>query len=194
MAEKLTFVGLEFDGYHKKRKGLVTVADVRCDLSGPILEKMEWKEAPECYTGGGLEGDVAAAELDVIPSDRTLVGHAINLKGIRLHHFRTVRLEAKESRGKGHRTELRFKVTTGDPEAGTKLEQFFSTAVAKSQLKVTWEKQPKQEGLALDVEKSSGCVQCDANIELDPTNPKKHVSGQKCTAKAKPPKQEELPN
>lgn len=187
MAEKLTFVGLEVLSFNRVKKA--TTAKVSCELSAPVLEKMEWKEAPECYTGGGLEGDISAVSAELLPSDRTLSRHAVELDAVRLSGFKTVRLEIKGKRGVGHRTELRFNLTSGDIKGARKLEEYFMVA-GKSQLKVSYEKQaPKPEQADMPLGDDTGCVACNNNVDLNPENPKKHTNGQKCTAR-----QEALPS
>ena len=57
-----------------------------------------------------------------------------------------MRLELNGKQGKGHRTELRFKVRSQDPQAARKLELYMLVA-GKSKLVVSYEKQPKQEPL-----------------------------------------------
>jgi hypothetical protein len=137
MAEKLTFIGLEVLSFNRTKAG--TVAHLSCELTTSILKLMNWTEPPECYTGGGLVGDVAAISAELMPSDRTLSRHAVELDAVHLHSFKTVRLEIEGKRGVGHRTELRFCVTSGDLKAARKLEEYF-TIPGKSQLRVSYEK------------------------------------------------------
>jgi hypothetical protein len=100
-----------------------------------------------------------------------------------------VRLEVKGKRGVGHRTELRFNVTTGDLKGARKLEEYFLVA-GKSQLKISYEKaQPPAKQTEMQMGEDTGCIACNNGIPLQPDNPKKHESGQKCTAK-----QEVLPS
>jgi hypothetical protein len=187
MAEKLTFVGLEVLSFTRTKSA--TKASVSCELSAPVLEKMEWEEAPECYTGGGLEGDVAAISAELLPSDRSLSRHAFELDAVRLNAFKTVRLEIKGKKGVGHRTELRFTITSGDLKAARKLEEYFLIP-GKSQLRVSYEKaKPAAEQTQMGMD--TGCPSCDDEIALQPDNPKKHVNGSKCTAR--PTEQGELP-
>ena len=177
MAEKLTFVGLEISSFTRTKKA--TVIKVACELSAPVMRQLDWQEAPECYTGGGLEGDLTATAAEFIPSDGSLSQHAQVIDAVRMNAFKTVRLENKGKRGAGHRTELRFSITSGDLRAAEKLEGYLLVA-GKSKLKVAYERvEPK----GASGEEDTGCVACNNKIPLQPDNPKKHASGVKCTAR-----------
>jgi hypothetical protein len=180
LAERLTFIGVEIFGFSRtKKKG--TVVHLGCELSGPVMEKMGWADAPACYKGGSLEGDIAAVSAEILPSDRTLSRHAIELDASRLKSFTIVRLEQEGKRGAGKRTELRFELISGDLKGARKVEEYIMVA-GKSQLKISYEKPVTPEQEALEGA-DTGCVACNAGIPLQPDNPKKHETGVKCTAR-----------
>lgn len=188
--QTITFIGVQILSFTRTRK--LTNIKLACELSTPVMKKMEWTEAPACYTGGGLEGDITASGVKLQPSERALAQEFIELDAATLKKFKTVRLEIEGTRGVGHRTELRFDCITNDMKAGQKLEKYMVRAVdGKSQLRVSYTERDDAEQADLDLEHST-CDSCDDKIPLEPTNPKKHVNGSKCTASSKAPKQENL--
>lgn len=185
MPEKLTFTSVELDSFGRSKTGVS--AKFACSLNSAVINKMGWSEIPECMTGSDLEGEITAISLELVPDEGMLKKHAISLDLAQISKFKTVRLELEGKKGKGHRTELRFTVTSMDVKGARKLEEYILTA-GKSKLIVSYEKQAKQEDLpGVD----SGCVACNNGIPLMDGNDKKHESGAKCTAG---PKQEEMPN
>lgn len=179
MAESLTFIGVEIFGFNRtKKKG--TVVHLGCELSTPVMKKMDWSDAPACYKGGALEGDIAAVSAEIVPSDRTLSRHGIELDASRLKSFTIVRLEQEGKRGAGKRTELRFELISGDIKGARKLEEYMLVA-GKSQLRISYEKAVKP--VQGEIDEDTGCIACNNKIPLQPDNPKKHETGVKCTAK-----------
>ncbi len=187
MAEKLTFTSVELDKFGRSKTGVV--AKFTSSLNSQVIGKMGWSEIPECMTGADLEGEIVCISLELIPDEGLLKKHAIQLELAQITSFKTVRLELEGKKGKGHRTELRFAVTSMDVKGARKLEEYMLTA-GKSKLVVSYEKQAKQEDLP-GTERDTGCVQCNNGIEFDEDDPKLHISGKKCTAR---PVQEEMAN
>ena len=144
MAEKLQFSSVELDKFSRSKDG--TAAKFRASLNAAVIGKMGWTEIPECLTGADLEGDIVAISLELIPDEKLLTKHACQLDLAQINAFKTVRLELEGKKGKGHRTELRFTVTSQDPQAARKLELYMLTC-GKSKLLVSYEKQAQQEPL-----------------------------------------------
>lgn len=186
-SEKLTFTSVKLISMKRDNKG--AVAKFSSTLNERILTKMGWTEAPECYTGGDLEGEIQATVLELEPSEANLARHAFTLDGIRIHSFNTVRRELEKTRGKGHRTELHFKVTAGDMKALEKLERYWNSGTEKGKIIVSYEKPAEQADLP-GAEVDTGCILCNANVPLMEGNPKKHDNNKKCT---RTPVQEEMP-
>lgn len=104
---------------------------------------MDWpEEVPAMLTGANLEGDLHATSCDLIPSEGALKKHAVDLEINRVTKFEAVRLELEGKKGKGYRTELRFKVHFTDKAGARKLEQYMLTiGEGKGSLTVSYTKQ-----------------------------------------------------
>ena len=142
--EKLTFTSVELDKFNRSKEGVT--ASFRASLNSQVMGKMGWSEIPECLTGASLEGELTAISLELIPADKALEKHAISLDLAKISDFAIVRLELEGKQGKGHRTELRFKVRSQDPQGARKLELYMLVA-GKSRMPVSFEHQAKQEPL-----------------------------------------------
>lgn len=186
MSEKLTFTSVELDKLGRNNKG--AWGTFSASLNSAVMKKMNWIEIPECLTGGDLEGEIACISLHLAPNDGPRGG--IDLELARVTDFKTVRRELEGKNGKGHRTELRFRVICQDMQGAAKLEQYKMSNLGKSKLEVSFEKQAKQEDLP-GTEMDTGCLQCNNGIPFMEDDPKKHASGKKCTAR---PVQEGLPS
>ena len=187
MPEKLTFSSVELDKLGRNNKG--AWGTFSANMNARVIQKMNWSEVPECFTGGDLEGEIACISLTLTPTDGNARA-AIDLELARIVEFKTVRRELEGKQGKGHRTELRFRVVCQDMKGAMKLEAYKMSNLGKSKLEVSFENQPKQEDLP-GTERDTGCVQCNNGIPFLEEDPKKHASGKKCTAN---PVQEEIPD
>lgn len=144
MPQKLTFTSVDLDKFSRNKEGCT--ANFRATLNSDVMAAMGWVDIPECLTGADLEGEIPAISLELIPEAKAMRKHATQLDLARMKSFQTVRLELPESRGKGHRTELRFKVESADPQAARKLELYLLVP-NKSQIVVSYEPPAKQEEL-----------------------------------------------
>ncbi len=144
MAEKITFTSVQLRKFSRDSSG--GKAEFSSSLTSSIIKKMDWVEMPECLTGGSLEGELNAINLELEPKDEGLKRHKIQLDIATVNKFHTVRLELEDSKGKGHRTELRFKVKFTDIKGAAKLEAYMLTC-GKSTLVVSYEKQAQQADL-----------------------------------------------
>lgn len=182
---KLTFTSVELHKLGRNDDG--AWATFSSTLNQQVMEKMEWSEAPECFTGGKLEGEIACISLELVPNESDRNG--IELELARIVSFETVRRELEGKQGKGHRTELRFRVICQDMKGAGKLENYKLSNVGKSKLLVSFEKQPKQEDLP-GTQEDTGCKWCNENVDLRTDDDKKHINNRKCTRTAV---QEDLP-
>lgn len=153
MSERLTFTSVVVESFTKTPNGVT--ANCSASLTKDVIENMAWTEIPECMTGAELEGEIVCISLSVTPNDSALSKHAYDLDMAQLFKFKTVRLEIKNKRGVGHRTELRFKVKTQDPQAARKMELYMTLGDAKSKMKISYEKPAKQTELP-GVEEADG--------------------------------------
>ena len=144
MPEKLTFTSVELDKFTRSTDGLV--ANFRASLTAPVMAKMGWTEIPECLTGASLDGEVTAISLELVPADKPMEKHAMSLDLAKINSFATVRLELEGKKGKGFRTELRFKVHSQDAQGARKLEIYMLVA-GKSKMIISYEKQAQQDVL-----------------------------------------------
>ena len=142
--EKLTFTTVELIKFTRDKK--TTKATFSAGFGRDVIAKMGWSDIPECLTGGNLEGELTVYALELVPSDAGAKRHAIELQPAEIHSFSTVRLELEGKRGKGHRTELRYIVSSADPEAASKLERYMISC-GKSSMRVSYEPVTKQSDL-----------------------------------------------
>lgn len=151
MAEKLTFTNVQLLGFSRSPKS--GKAKFSSSLTSGVIKKLEWGEIQEFVTGANLDGELAATSIELLPKESELQRHQIQLDTSRVYKFQSVRLELDNSKGKGHKTELRFTVAFADPKGARKLEEYSQTC-GKSSLIVSYEKQAVQESLIPDVQAS----------------------------------------
>lgn len=145
MPDKISFLSATLLNFTRKPDG--GNAQFSCSLSRPMCNAMGWAaDIPEFVSGGKLDGDLAAHTLYLMPKDKELARHATELEISRVHKFRSVRLELENSRGQGHRTEIRFTVNFADVKGARKLEEYILTC-GKSTATVKYTRQAVQEPL-----------------------------------------------
>ena len=144
MSEKLTITSVTLLTFKRDLKG--GGADFSSSITQAVRKIMGWTEIPECYSGGSLDGDLAATVITLTPNDEALKRHAIDLDTTKVHKFEVVRLELEGKKGKGFRFELRFHVKFSDVKGCRKLEEYMLTA-GKSTMVVSYEKQAVQADL-----------------------------------------------
>lgn len=152
---KLSFTSVQLLGFSRDSNG--GRANFSSAMSNPIMKALSWIEMPNCLIGGKLEGELAATVIELEPKEKELAKHRTSLDVQRIGKFNTVRLELESSRGKGHRTELRFTVSFPDPEGCAKLERYFLTC-GKSTLTVSYEKAAQQEEIPLATDEQKQAV------------------------------------
>jgi len=145
MPDKVTFLSAQLLSFKRKPEG--GSAQFSCSLSRPMCSAMGWAaDIPEFVAGGKLDGALAAHNLYLTPKDKELARYAIELEISRVHKFKSIRLELENSRGQGHRTEIRFQVEFADVKGARKLEEYILTC-GKSTATVTYTRQAVQEPL-----------------------------------------------
>jgi hypothetical protein len=146
MPDKVTFLSAQLLSFKRKPNG--GSAQFSCSLSQPMCRAMGWIADIPAFVAKveRLDGDLAAHALYLVPKDRALERHAIELEITKVHKFKSVRLELEGSRGKGHRTEIRFQVDFADVKGARKLEEYILTC-GKSTATVTYTRQAVQETL-----------------------------------------------
>lgn len=105
------------------------------ELTKSVAKAMEWgeQELPDKASGIKMDGKLAGGTFSLAPRQ----GAQGVLDGIApaelecglgsCGHFQIVRREIEQSRGKGFRRELRFKVTSSDVDASAKAEAWLTT-------------------------------------------------------------------
>lgn len=125
MPDKISFTSARLLSFSRKPTG--GVAKFAASWNENVAKAMKWTDIPECMTGASLEGELMAETCELKPTQAEMKKHAIELKINRVADFKTVRLELEKTKGKGHRTELRFDVTFTDMAGAKKLEQYIQT-------------------------------------------------------------------
>lgn len=146
MPSKVTFTSARLESFKRSPEG--GVAQFASSWNQKVADALNWKEEmPEFMAGANLDGDLHATTCELIPSESELKRHGIEIEINRVTKFEVVRLELEGKKGKGTRTELRFKVHFTDKAGGKKLEQYMLTiGEGKGSLTVSYQ---KQEVLAL---------------------------------------------
>lgn len=165
----LTFRGVVF------RKDAMTIINapeappfvrmkLRCDLSEPICSEMGWfcshengdtkfVGPSEGQTGGGLEGKIMGTSATFKPNSRGLAG--MELAVGEASDFQFVPIKNNDKQVVGY--ELTFSLRSADPEAPSKVAHFITcVGSSKSQMKLSYTREAKQESLGLDGEEAEG--------------------------------------
>lgn len=133
-----------------------------------IGDHMGWNGFPPGATSVNLEGELAARNMKLTPKDGPLAKWTTTFEINLVHAFQAFRLESEGTRGKGHRIELRFKVSFADVEGCRYLEEYMTNAgEAKAALEVSYTKQAEQttladaDGITLDEERRQATMSDD---------------------------------
>lgn len=155
MAETITFTNAQLLSFSRKPEG--GTARFSASLTDKVSSAMGWADIPECLTGAKLDGELTASTATLAPNEKELRKHQTELEISRVGHFETIRLELERSKGKGHRTELRFSVIFSDANGARKLEQYI-TSCGKSRVTVSYTKAAEQEELPMATEEQRQAV------------------------------------
>lgn len=186
MPQSVTFTGATLIEFGRSQTG--ATAKIEFPLTTRVMKAMGWDDLRDFETKASLEGDMAASVAEFLPGEEDK-RRAVQLDLQRVHKFVATKQEQEGSRGKGKRWLVQCLLTIRD-EAGCQKLEGYILSVPKGDVRISYEKKPVQADIP-GTEVDTGCVACNNNIEIDPLNPKKHVSGVKCTAK---PVQTEMAN
>lgn len=141
MSDRISFTSARLESFKRSTDG--GVAQFCGSWNQKVADALDWPDdIPQALTGANLEGDLHATSCELIPSEGALKKHGIDLEINRVTKFEAVRLELEGKKGKGYRTELRFKVHFTDKAGARKLEQYMLTiGQGKGALTVSYTKQ-----------------------------------------------------
>lgn len=140
MSQQIQFNRVVLNSF--SRDGKCGTASFTAQLTDAIIKTMKWEPCPESFTGGDPEGELAAKQAGLVPSEKALSMHRCVLSIQTVYKFEIVRRELEGKRGKGHRFDLKFKVDFDDLKGCKKLEQYMLTlSGAEGSLTVQYEKQ-----------------------------------------------------
>ena len=138
----INFTSVELLSFSRSTSG--GVAKFSAALTTSVCKEMDWEEIPDFLTGATPEGDLAATEAELTPSDKELKKHQVVLATQRVNRFQLVRLELEGKKRKGHRLEIRFDLHFPDVKGCWKLEQYMlSVGDIKGTLSIRYAKQQK---------------------------------------------------
>ena len=124
MAQSKTLISSRLISFSRDKHGLGT-ADFACPLTQPTTKAMEWGEFPDWLKSGRPGGEInGATTASLVPTDKELKRHAIDLAVSAVYGFEIVTLEIEGKRDKGTRHEVRYKVDFCDPKGARKLEEY----------------------------------------------------------------------
>ncbi len=149
MSEKISFTKAVIESFSRTRTG--GVAKISCSPTKSVGETMEWGEPVDWQKSANLIGELASSEVEFRPNHSDLEKFKFDLKPTgAIYGFHTLRKEVKKGKGakttKSFRTELHFSIDFTDPEGAGFLEKY-QLSVGESTLRVTYEKEAKQETL-----------------------------------------------
>ena len=140
----ITFPGEILRSFSRDKSSTTLVFSV--EMTKAIAKAMEWgDDLPDAALGCKMEGRLAGGSFVLSPKD----GKQGKLPGTESQEmdctssscggFQIVRRELEQSRGNGHRHELRFKIVTGDLDAAMKAEVWITgIGDAKATLKLDY--------------------------------------------------------
>lgn len=146
---EITFTSCVLRSFSRNHNG--GEAQFSASLTIPVCEAMKWTNAngtpavSDFLTGAKPEGELHGSSMTLRSKEGDLAEYEIGIDISKVHGFELVRRELPTSRGKGHRFELRFKVTFADLTACRFLEEYMVAAGdSKGSLIVRHEAKAKQ--------------------------------------------------
>ena len=144
MANTITFAGAVLRSISRDKSSCIL--QFSAEMTAAVAKALDWgDELPDAAVGCKMEGRLVGGSFVLTPTQ----GRQASLPGTQAHEmqmnissvgsFQVVRREIEQSRGKGHRRELRFRLDSGDPDAAMKAEEWItSIGDTKATLKVTY--------------------------------------------------------
>jgi len=140
MSDTLEFPSVVLKSFSRNRSG--GAATFMSTFPASVGKAMGWNGMPASVTSAKLEGQLAATHVQLRPKDGELKKWKIDFDATEVADFQVFRLELEGHKGKGHRIELRFKVSFADTKACAELEKYLtSVGEAKSTLTVSYVQQ-----------------------------------------------------
>jgi hypothetical protein len=161
MPQKVKFTSAQIKSFGRSvKKG--GYAKVEFGLTLAISQAMGWGELAGWQHGANLDGDLAASSFEVIPKEKENAKHAVQLGVSRLSGFTATRQELEGKRGKGTRWTVQFDVAFQDGTGCRQLEGYMLSC-DKAEIRVSYEKQPKQEIIpGVEVEEEGEFMEAEA--------------------------------
>lgn len=161
----------------KEEAGVFARIHFTSEMSGPVIEAMDWEPIPDCMESTKLTGALTARNLVLTPNQKELRQHEIQTECTEVSDFQLFRIQGDD--GESTRTELRFIARVVEPGAVSQIENYMrlvgTSPKSAGALKVTFEHQEK-----LDLEDEAACVDCENGVPLVKFDNSTHVSGQPC--------------
>jgi hypothetical protein len=107
---------------------------------------MGWGDLQEFEESANLTGDLAATVISLTPKDAALKRQAVDLEVQRVFKFVATRVEVEGKRDKGTHWMVQCDAIVRDAVSLQKLNSYM-TAVPKSDMRVSYEKQPEQQDI-----------------------------------------------
>ena len=144
MANTITFAGAVLRSISRDKNSCTL--QFSAEMTAAVAKALDWgEELPDAAVGCKMEGRLAGGSFVLTPKE----GKQASLPGTQAHEmqanvstvgsFQVVRRELEQSRGKGHRRELRFKVESGELDIAMKAEEWItSIGDGKATLKLAY--------------------------------------------------------
>ena len=116
-------------------------------LTAAVSKAFGWDEPPEGASSLKMEGELTGGNLILSPREAGITIQ-VDCGFSTIGHFEIARLETENSRGKGHRNELRFVVKFGGIDTAAKAEGWLTkVGESKAELRVNYSKQATLPGV-----------------------------------------------
>jgi hypothetical protein len=153
MTEKVTYRGCfirYLDVRISKEGGEVfSRIHLSSEFTDTIREKMGWDDPGECVTSAKLSGCLLAQSFSLVPADRNLKRHALEIIISEVSDFEVVAMRDEESEIAGR--QLRFIARSPGDGVAALIEQYIRrVGKHEGELRVSYEPQAKQTDLQLD--------------------------------------------
>ena len=123
------------------------------ELTAADSKAFDWGALPDTAIGCKMDGELSGGSLVLTPKEMGLRPSELACDFATLGHFEVLRLETENSRGKGHRSEVRFVVKFGGKDVAGKAEGWLvKIGEGKGSLSVNYEKQATLPGVEDDAE------------------------------------------
>jgi alkyl sulfatase BDS1-like metallo-beta-lactamase superfamily hydrolase len=152
MSSQITFTSARLLSFGRNQN--IGTAQFVCSWNQRVAKSMGWgDEIPSWEKKSSLDGELHATSMKLTPSEAAMKKHELEMDINLVYGFEAVRLELEGSKGKGFRTEVRFKIDFTDPNGCKLLERYIMTLTdSKGSMSVSYTPQAVQEALPLSSE------------------------------------------